>query len=76
VNIWKRPNSPHYSYRFVYRGKIYSRSTGTSNRHEAMDIATAARLKILRQEAGIEEAEPAESLAPAPLAVCCLSNGG
>jgi hypothetical protein len=34
------------------------RSTGTSNRREAMDIAAAARTKILRQEAGIEEAPP------------------
>jgi integrase len=65
MNIWKRANSPHYSYRFAYKGKIYSRSTGTTNRREAMDIASAARLKLIRQEAGIEEPEPVAAAEPA-----------
>ena len=67
MNIWKRANSPHYSYRFAYKGRIYSRSTGTANKVQAMNIASAARLKLIRQEAGIEEPEPVPAVEPAPL---------
>ncbi len=67
MNIWKRPGSRYYSFRFVYKGTTYVCSTGTSNRREAMDIAVAARMSMLRQEAGIEEAEPVEPPEPAQI---------
>ena len=68
MNIWKRANSPYYSYRFAYKGKIYSRSTGTTNKVDAMNVASAARLKLIRQEAGLEAPEPVAAAEPAPLA--------
>ncbi len=66
MNIWKRPGNRYYSYRFAYKGKSYVRSTGTSNRREAMDIAAAARMRLLRQEAGIEEVERTDPPQPTP----------
>lgn len=40
--------------------KEYYRSTGTENRREAEAIAAAARARIIRQAAGLEEPEPAQ----------------
>src|SRR5215467_10326887 len=55
MNIWKRPRSPYYSYKFAYRGKIYCRSTGTANKREAESVAAAARSALIRQLAGLEK---------------------
>lgn len=59
MRIFKRPGSSHFAYKFQYQGKEYYRSTGTENRRQAEAIAAAARARILRQAAGLEEPEPA-----------------
>ncbi len=58
MKVFKRPGSSYYAYKFQYRGKEYYRSTGTENRREAESIAAAARARVLRQAAGLEEPEP------------------
>ncbi len=58
MKVFKRSGSSYYAYKFQYRGKEYYRSTGTENRREAEAIAGAARTRIVRQAAGLEEAEP------------------
>jgi integrase len=58
MKVFKRSGSSYYAYKFQYRGKEYYRSTGTENRREAEAIAGAARARIVRQEAGLEEPEP------------------
>ena len=60
MKVFKRPGSRHYAYKFQYKGKEYYRSTGTANRRDAEDIAASARRSIIRQAAGLEEAEPQE----------------
>jgi hypothetical protein len=62
MNVWKRRKSRFYYYRFVYKGEIYERSTGTTNRREALDLAVAARNKIIRQLAGLEQPESSPSI--------------
>jgi integrase len=59
MRIFKRPGSSHFAYKFQYQGKEYYRSTGTENRRQAEAIAAAARARIVRQAAGLEEPEPA-----------------
>ena len=59
MRIFKRPGSSYYAYKFQYQGKEYYRSTGTENRREAETIAAAARARIVRQVAGLEEPESA-----------------
>jgi site-specific recombinase XerD len=73
MRIFKRPGSSHFAYKFQYQGKEYYRSTGTQNRREAEGIAAAARARIVRQAAGLEEPERARKpgtekgkLKPAP----------
>ena len=58
MKVFKRSGSSYYAYKFQYRGKEYYRSTGTENRREAEAIAGAARARIVRQAAGLEEPEP------------------
>jgi len=58
MKVFKRPGSSYYAYKFQYRGREYYRSTGTENRREAESIAAAARARIIRQTAGLEEPEP------------------
>ena len=57
MKVFKRSGSSHYHYKFQYRGREYYRSTGTENRREAEAIAAAARTRIIRQAAGLEEPE-------------------
>ena len=64
MKVFKRPGSSHYAYKFQYRGKEYYRSTGTENRREAESIAAAARARIVRQAAGLEEPEPRQKALP------------
>ena len=58
MKVFKRPGSSYYAYKFQYRGREYYRSTGTENRREAESIAAAARARVIRQAAGLEEPEP------------------
>lgn len=58
MKVFKRSGSSYYAYKFQYRGKEYYRSAGTGNRREAEAIAAAARARIVRQAAGLEEPEP------------------
>ena len=58
MKVFKRSGSSYYAHKFQYRGKEYYRSTGTENRREAEAIAGAARARIVRQVAGLEEPEP------------------
>ncbi|HEY4048949.1 MAG TPA: hypothetical protein VGM27_18970 [Acidobacteriaceae bacterium] len=60
MNVWKRPQSRYYSYKFVSKRETYCRSTGTSNQREALDIAAAARRSLIRRLAGLEELPPQE----------------
>lgn len=64
MKVFKRPGSSYYAYKFQYRGKEYYRSTGTENRREAESIAAAARARIVRQAAGLEELEPRQKALP------------
>ena len=57
MKVFKRSGSSYYAYKFQYRGKEYYRSTGSENRREAEVIAGAARARIVRQAAGLEEPE-------------------
>src|SRR5258708_27213373 len=57
MKVFKRSGSSYYAYKFQYRGKEYYRSTRTENRREAEAIAGAARTRIVRQAAGLEETE-------------------
>jgi integrase len=59
MRIFKRQGSSYYAYKFQYQGKEYYRSTGSENRREAETIAAAARARIVRQVAGLEEPESA-----------------
>ncbi len=58
MKVFKRSGSSFYAYKFQYRGKEYYRSTGTENRRDAEVIAGAARARIVRQAAGLEEPQP------------------
>ena len=58
MKVFKRSGSSYYAYKFQYRGKEYYRSTGTENRREAETIAAAARARVVRQVAGLEEPDP------------------
>jgi integrase len=64
MKVFKRPGSSYYAYKFQYRGREYYRSTGTENRREAESIAAAARARIIRQAAGLEEPEPLPKALP------------
>jgi integrase len=64
MKVFKRSGSSYYAYKFQYRGKEFYRSTGTENRREAEAIAGAARARIVRQAAGLEEPD-AERRPPA-----------
>jgi integrase len=55
MKVFKRTGSSYYAYKFQYRSKEYYRSTGTGNRCEAEAIAAAARARVIRQAAGLEE---------------------
>src|SRR5499427_1733516 len=59
MRVFKRRGSSRYIYKFQYQGKEYYRSTGTENRREAEILAAAARVRIVRQAAGLEAPEPA-----------------
>jgi len=59
MRIFKRQGSSYYAYKFQYQGKEYYRSTGSENRREAETIAAAARARIVRQVAGLEQPESA-----------------
>src|SRR5581483_9712779 len=61
---FKRSGSSYYAYKFQYRGREYYRSTGTENRREAESIAAAARARVIRQAAGLEEPEPLPQALP------------
>jgi hypothetical protein len=58
MKVFKRSGSSYYAYKFQYRGREYYRSTGTENRREAEAVAAAARARVIRQVAGLEETEP------------------
>lgn len=58
MKVFKRSGSSYYAYKFQYRGKEYYRSTGTENRREAEALAAAARARVVRQAAGLEERDP------------------
>jgi len=62
MNVWKRIGSRFYSFKFAYKGETHCRSTGTTNRREALDIAAAARRSLIRQLAGLEEGAPQQHL--------------
>ncbi len=64
MKVFKRPGSSYYAYKFQYRGREYYRSTGTENRREAESIAAAARARVIRQAAGLEEPEPPPKALP------------
>jgi len=59
MRVFKRRGGSRYLYKFQYQGKEYYRSTGTENRREAEILAAAARVRVVRQAAGLEEPEPA-----------------
>src|SRR5258708_35781300 len=64
MKVFKRPGSSYYAYKFQYRGREYYRSTGTEHGREAESTAPAARARIVRQAAGLEEPEPLPGALP------------
>src|SRR5215469_5748271 len=73
MRIFKRRGGSRYLYKFQYKGKEYYRSTGSENRREAENLAAAARVRVVRQAAGLEEPDPPrkrgsekDKLKPAP----------
>lgn len=53
--IFKRGDSPYYSFRFMYRGQIYCESTRQSNAKVAKEIEAAKRSELSKGEVGIFE---------------------
>ena len=51
--LYKRKDSKFWWYRFVVDGTEYAASTRTANKRLAGDFESAARVKVLQQEAGI-----------------------
>ena len=53
--ILKRGGSKYYSYKFMYRGVLYSESTKKSNAKVAKEIEAAKRAELAKGEVGIFE---------------------
>lgn len=53
--ILKRGGSKYYSYKFMYRGELYSESTKQSNAKVAKEIEAAKRAELAKGEVGIFE---------------------
>ncbi|HZR57022.1 MAG TPA: site-specific integrase [Terriglobales bacterium] len=60
--IFTRDGSPHYWYKFMYRGKLYSKSTKQGNRKVAVAIEAARRSEIAKGEFGIYDVKAAPTL--------------
>lgn len=48
--VLKLGTSQFYSYRFMYNGKIYQKSTRTANKQKAMTIEASARMALVENE--------------------------
>jgi integrase len=59
MNIFKRPDSQYYWFRFIYRGKLYQEPTGVRNKEAAKDIAGAFRMALVKGAVGITERKTA-----------------
>jgi integrase len=51
--LYKRKDSKNWWYRFTLEGKEHAASTRTANKKLAADLESAARVKVLRENAGI-----------------------
>ncbi len=60
--IFKRENSSFYSYKFMFRGRMYCESTRQSNAKAAREIEAAKRTELARAEEGIYDRKPSPSL--------------
>lgn len=60
--IHKRGGSKYYSYKFMYRGEMYSESTKQSNAKVAKEIAAAKRAELAKGEVGIFKRKPIPNL--------------
>jgi integrase len=60
--ILKRGNSRYYSYKFMYRGEMYSESTRQSNAKVAKEIEAAKRAELAKGEVGIYEKKQVPTL--------------
>lgn len=62
MQVFKRPDSKFYWYKFSHRGKLYQKSTKLKNIRKAEEFAEAVRTSLVRGEAGIMDQTPAPSL--------------
>jgi hypothetical protein len=63
MSLFRRSDSGYWWYNFVVRGRRYQKSTGEPNKREAAKIEAAARTKLAKRRVGLEEPEPAPTLA-------------
>jgi integrase len=55
MNVFKRPDSKYYWFRFMYKGILYQEPTGVKNKEAAKDIAGAFRTALVKGDVGIVE---------------------
>jgi integrase len=55
MRIYKRPESKYYQATFEYDGERYQFSTHLRDKQDALDIACAKRIAIIKGDAGIEK---------------------
>ena len=57
MRVFKRPRSPYYYFDFDLGGTTHVKSTRLKNERQALDYASAYRLKLIKRQVGIVEEE-------------------
>lgn len=57
MRVFKRPRTPHYYFDFDLGGTTHVKSTRLKNERQALDYASAYRLKLIKRQVGIVEEE-------------------
>src|SRR5712675_2078409 len=57
MRVFKRPRSPYYYFDFDLGGTTHVKSTRLKNERQALDYASAYRLKLIKRQVGIIEEE-------------------
>jgi integrase len=53
MNIFRRPDSKYYWFRFMYKGRLYQEPTRVKNKEAAKDIAASFRAALVKGDVGI-----------------------
>jgi len=59
--IYKRGDGDTYHYQFIFKGQRYRKSTHQGNPNVARNMESAARMKLVKADGGIEEKSPARA---------------